>query len=215
MQGRPLTCRRSRGRSGRGRRGRCPRASRRRGSCRSGGRSRSSCRCRARPGAARPRRWPAPVAGTPARARPSPGRPRRRAARARRPRRRRPPARGGTVEAQDALGAVLVRAGEDLAAGHVALAVAVDPPAAADRQAQVGALGLDADLARPRQPRDQRRPGTRRAAARRHGVGPVQEQGARRRTRRTPRRPSRPGRRARASATAWSTSAASCVCSRT
>ena len=46
-------------------------------------------------------------------------------------------------------GRVLERAGEDLAAGHVAPAVGVDPGAAVDAQAQVGALGLDADLRAP------------------------------------------------------------------
>ena len=43
-----------------------------------------------------------------------------------------------------------MRAGEDLAAGHVALAVGVDPGAAVDAQPQVGALGLDPDLAAAR-----------------------------------------------------------------
>ena len=54
-----------------------------------------------------------------------------------------------------AVGAALERGGEDLAAGHVALAVGVDPRAALDAQRDVGAVGLDADLARPRQPLDE------------------------------------------------------------
>ena len=55
-------------------------------------------------------------------------------------------------EADRAVGRALVRAGEDLAAGHVAPAVGVDPRAAVDAQAQVGALGLDPDLPRRGQP---------------------------------------------------------------
>ena len=47
--------------------------------------------------------------------------------------------RGRHVEADAAVGARLVRAGEDLAAGHVALAVGVDPRAALDAQRHVGA----------------------------------------------------------------------------
>ena len=60
-------------------------------------------------------------------------------------------------EAHAALGRRLDRAGEDLARGHVALAVGVDPGAALARQREVGPLGLDPDLARPRQPLDQPR----------------------------------------------------------
>src|SRR5439155_15773641 len=45
--------------------------------------------------------------------------------------------RGGDVEADAPVRAVLVRAGEDLAAGHVALPVGVDPRAALDAERQV------------------------------------------------------------------------------
>ena len=73
-------------------------------------------------------------------------------------------ARGGRDrEADDALGGVLVRAGEDLAARHVALAVGVDPGAALDVQRQVGAGRLDADLARGRRAARSASPGSRAA----------------------------------------------------
>ena len=71
-----------------------------------------------------------------------------------------------------------MRAGEDLAAGHVAAAVGVDPGAPLDVQPQVGAGGLDVDLTRRRKPLDhaglllaQARPG-------RDRVGLVEEQRA-------------------------------------
>ena len=53
----------------------------------------------------------------------------------------------GTVKRIVAVGRVLERAGEHLAAGHVAPSVGVDPGAAVDAQAQVGPVGLDPDLA--------------------------------------------------------------------
>ena len=67
-------------------------------------------------------------------------------------------------EADAALGGVLERAGEDLARRHVAPAVGVDPRAAGDAQPQVRALGLDAQLARARQPLDQPRLALRRSS---------------------------------------------------
>src|SRR3954468_18847227 len=62
--------------------------------------------------------------------------------------------RGGQGEADAPLGGRLVRPREDLAAGHVALAVGVDPGAAGDAQREVGPLGLDAQLAPGRQALD-------------------------------------------------------------
>ena len=62
---------------------------------------------------------------------------------------------GGDREADAALGAALVRAGEDLAGGHVAPAVGVDPRAVLDGQREIGALGLDAQLARAVEAADQ------------------------------------------------------------
>ena len=52
----------------------------------------------------------------------------------------------GHRERHDALGRVLARAGEDLAVGQVVAPGGADPAAAADAQAQVGALGHDAQL---------------------------------------------------------------------
>ena len=67
-------------------------------------------------------------------------------------------ARAGRDRVADrALRGVLQRAGEDLARGHVALAVGVDPRAAVDAQPQVGALRLDPQLARTGEPLDQPR----------------------------------------------------------
>src|SRR5919109_1182148 len=51
-------------------------------------------------------------------------------------------------EANPAVGALLVRPGEDLAAGHVAPAVRVHPRAPGDAQREVRAVGLDADIPR-------------------------------------------------------------------
>src|SRR4051812_13669101 len=67
-----------------------------------------------------------------------------------------PGRRRGDVEEDAPVGARLVRPGEDLARGHVALAVGVDPRAPGDAQRQVGPVGFDADLPRRLQPRDQR-----------------------------------------------------------
>src|SRR3954451_1616548 len=67
----------------------------------------------------------------------------------------------GDREADPALRGVLDRTREDLARGHVAAAVGVDPCASLDAQAQVGALRLDAQLARVREAIDQ--PGLARA----------------------------------------------------
>src|SRR3712207_467581 len=55
---------------------------------------------------------------------------------------------GRDVEEDRAVRARLDRPGEDLAARHVAPAVAVDPGAALDAERQVGARGLDPDLRR-------------------------------------------------------------------
>ena len=100
------------------------------------------------------------------------------------------------------------RAGEDLARRHVALAVGVDPGAAGDAEPQVGALGLDAQLARPAQPLDQARPGARAARPRRPPGrrGPGTSRGGR--SRRTRPCPCRPAGRRRESARASRTSAA-------
>ena len=58
-------------------------------------------------------------------------------------------------ERHDALGGVLVRAGEDLAVGQVVAAGGADPAPAADAHAQIGALGHDAQLVDVLEPRDQ------------------------------------------------------------
>ena len=127
--------------------GRCRRSSRRAGSSRPAGRCRSSCRSRSRPAARRPRRWRASRAGTPRRGPrvPRPRGPPRSAARSPRPRRR----AGSTGSCSGCAPSAesSTRAGEDLAGGHVALAVGVDPRAALDAEREVGALGLDPQLA--------------------------------------------------------------------
>ena len=88
---------------------------------------------------------------------------------------------GGHVEPDRALGRGLERPGEDLAGGHVAPAVGVDPGAAGDRQREVGALGLDPDLARAREALDQAAPARRAARPRRRpgrrgrGTAPAHE----------------------------------------
>ena len=74
----------------------------------------------------------------------------RRGTRARCPATSTPRGLDGIVKRMRPFGGVLDRAGEDLARGHVAPAVGVDPRAAADAQPQVRALGLDAQLARAR-----------------------------------------------------------------
>src|SRR5262249_14523162 len=74
-------------------------------------------------------------------------------------------------EADGAVGAVLDRAGEDLAAGHVALAVRVHPGPAPDAEREVGALRLDAEVARALQPLDQLRLERPQAAPRADGIG--------------------------------------------
>src|SRR5206468_1310892 len=61
------------------------------------------------------------------------------------------------AEVDAAARGVLVRAGEDLTRGHVALAVGVDPRATLDIEREVGPRRLDADLARLRQQLDQAR----------------------------------------------------------
>ena len=71
-----------------------------------------------------------------------------------------------------------MRAGEDLAGRHVALAVGVHPRAALDVQRHVGARGLDAQLARALQPLDERRLKRAQLAPRAHRVGLVEEQRA-------------------------------------
>src|SRR5215218_806522 len=81
-------------------------------------------------------------------------------------------------EADAALGRVLVRAGEDLAGRHVPLAVRVDPGAARDAEPQVGAVGLDAQLARPAQALDQPRLARAQLAPGGGGVVAVEERGA-------------------------------------
>src|SRR3954454_4001560 len=65
--------------------------------------------------------------------------------------------RGGQREADAPLGGRLVRAGEHLPAGHVALAVGVDPGAAGHAEREVRALGLDTQLALGREALDQPR----------------------------------------------------------
>ena len=77
------------------------------------------------------------------------------------------------------LARALVRAGEDLAGGHVALAVAVDPGALADVERDVGALGLDPDRPGLRQPLDQRGLERAQLAPAADRVGAVEEQRAR------------------------------------
>ena len=99
--------------------------------------------------------------------------------------------------------------GEDLAAGHVAPAVGVDPGAPLDAERQVGALRLDAQLARAAQAVDEHRlEGAQlapRSAPGRAGRGTAR----RRRTPGSRRAPCRPAGRAPPSATASSTSASS------
>ena len=150
------------------------------------------CRSRARRGSARRRRSRARRRGSPRRARRWPlttfavlER------RARRPRPRTPSRARGDREADRAVGRVLERAGEHLAARHVAPAVGVDPGAAVDAQAQVGAVRLDPDLARRAQPLDQLRLAVGQLAPGGDRVRTVEEQRARRRTPRSRRRSSR------------------------
>ena len=112
-------------------------------------------------------------------------------------------------EAHAAVRAALVRAGEDLAAGHVALAVGVDPRAPRDAERQVGALGLQAQLARVAQAGDQAVLEGAQAAPRRDRVGLVEEQRAAHEGREVLQRHPRLRRRAPRSATASSTSASS------
>ena len=164
------------------------------------------------------RRAPSSVAaragGSRRRARRARRRPRRRGTPARRPATWTPAGRGRDVEAHDPVRARLVRAGEDLAAGHVALAVAVDPRAALDVQRQVGAVGLDADLARAFQALDERRLERAQLAPRarpgRAGRGTARA----RRTPRSRRATCRPPARAPRSARPSSTSACFSVSSR-
>ena len=98
-------------------------------------------------------------------------------------------------------GRVLDRPGEDLARGHVAPAVGVDPGPAGDREGQVGPLGLDPDgpdarheLDQPRLPTPQLLPG-------RDRVGRGRGTSPRRRTPRSRPAPSRRRRRRRRSGT--------------
>ena len=99
-----------------------------------------SCRSRSRPGSARPRRSRALSAGTSSpRAGPRVRRPRRRSKVSSTSDTSTPRGLDGTVKRIVPVRRVLERAGEDLAARHVAPAVGVDPRAAVDAQAQVGA----------------------------------------------------------------------------
>ena len=138
----------SRGRSGRARGAPCRRSSRRRGSCPTG---RSMPKFVPMPTSPR-RRAPSSVASarcrysSPVRARAATTSPPRSSSST--PSTSTPAGEERTREAHVALGAGLVRAGEDLAAGHVAPPVGVDPRAPGHAQAQVGALRLDAQLAR-------------------------------------------------------------------
>ena len=102
----------------------------------------------------------------------------------------------GDRDAQRALRRVLVRAREDLARGHVAPAVGVHPRAPVHAQAQVGALGLDVDLAGAGEAGDQRGLARREVASRRRRGRPGRGRSRGGRRRRTPRCPCRPaGRR--------------------
>ena len=156
---------------------------------------------RSRRAATRRRRWRASSSGTPRRARRARTRrgPRGTRARCPRPRRRR-----GSRGSCSGCGPrrVLVRAGEDLAGGHVALAVGVDPRAALDVEREVGALGLDAQLARAGQALDQPRLEFAQLAPRAGGVVAVEEQRALDEVARTRWCPSRPPGRPPPSATA-------------
>ena len=89
-----------------------------------------------------------------------------------------PGGRGRDAEAHVPVGRRLVRAGEDLAGGHVALAVGVDPPAALHADLQRRARRLDAQLRRLRHPRDERVLEPAQLAPGRDGVGLVEEQRA-------------------------------------
>ena len=151
------SCRRSPGRSGRPRGGRCRRSSRRAGSSPTGRSMPKFVPMPISPRREAPssvasvvRRYSSPRSACASTTRPPSKRSvdplDRHAARARRDR-----------VADRALRRVLQRAGEDLARGHVALAVGVDPGAAVDAQPQVGALRLDAQLARAGEPLDQPR----------------------------------------------------------
>ena len=119
------------------------------------------------------------------------------------------PARArGDREADVALRGVLDRAREDLARGHVAPAVGVHPRAPRDAQAQVGPLGLDAQLARAREALDQPRLARAQLAPGRDRVVAVEEQRALDQRGEVARSPSAPAARPPRSATASRTSAA-------
>ena len=92
----------------------------------------------------------------------------------------------GTVKRIAALALVLVRAGEDLARGHVALAVGVDPGAALRRCSvrSVPSASMRSSRA-PREPLDQRVLEVAQLAPGGDGVGAVEEQRARDEARRT------------------------------
>ena len=113
----------------------------------------------------------------------------------------------GDREADRPVGRVLERAGEDLAARHVAPAVGVDPGAAVDARAAGRFPRPRCGSRAPRQPLDERLPGVATARARprpgRGGRGTARA----RRTPRSRRRSCRPAGRAPASARACRTSA--------
>ena len=60
--------------------------------------------------------------------------------------------RGRNIKLDNAIGAILNRACKKLAAGKVALAIAVDKHAILNRKGQVGSLSLNMDLLMPNQP---------------------------------------------------------------
>ncbi len=117
----------------------------------------------------------------------------------------------GTVKRIVPLAELLVRAGEHLAGGHVAPAVGVDPRAAGHVEGDVGAVGLDPDLARAAQPLDEPVLVGAQLAPGLHRVGTIEEQRAVDELGVVLGRTSRPAGRAPASARSCRTSAATCA----
>ncbi len=201
------SCRRSPDTSGRVRRGRCRRSSRRTGSRRSPGRSRSWCRCRPRRGCRAPSsvasarcRYSSPCSAVADMTSPSRNS-------SSTPRTSTPAGDDGIVKrilpvAEDSCGPV-----KTSPEGMLRLPSLLTQVRLVDLEPQVGALGLDAQLARARQAIDQR--GLEAAqlvpAAERDPAGRGTARG--RRSARSRRAPSRRARRWRGSATASSTSA--------
>ena len=83
----------------------------------------------------------------------------------------------GKAASEPPAGGVLDRTGEDLARGHVAAAVGIDPGPAGDGERQVGVLGLDVDLVDPAHDVDQAGLAASQLLPGGHRVGAVEEHG--------------------------------------